>query len=123
MTEFIKELAAFEARKEELLELCRGKLAVFKESEFLGVFDTPQAAYEAGLNKWGNVPFLIKPVVQEEKPKQFPALCLGLLHPESFQRSSGTASTNPTPSPIAPGSWPWSKQTLERRFVSSRTTK
>ena len=51
-----------------------------KDSEFLGVFDTPQAAYDAGLNKWGNVPFLIKPVVKVEKPQQIPALYLGLLH-------------------------------------------
>ena len=80
MTEFKKELAAFEAKKDELLKLCEGKFAVFKDSEFLGVFDTPQAAYDAGLNKWGNVPFLIKPVVKDEKPQQIPALYLGLLH-------------------------------------------
>jgi hypothetical protein len=80
MTEFKKELAAFEAKKDELLKLCEGKFALFKGSEFLGVYDTPQAAYDAGLNKWGNVPFLIKPVVKEEKPQQIPALYLGLLH-------------------------------------------
>ena len=77
---FTEELTAFEQRKQELLNLCEGKFAVFKGSEFLGVFDTPQAAYDAGLNKWGNVAFLIKPVVKEEKPQQIPALYLGLLH-------------------------------------------
>ena len=82
MTEpkFQEELLAFDKKKQELVQLCEGKFAVFKASEFLGVFDTPQAAYDAGLNKWGNVPFLIKPVVKEEKPQQIPALYLGLLH-------------------------------------------
>ena len=77
---FKEELSAFERQKQELLKLCEGKFAVFRGGEFLGVFDTPQAAYEAGLNKWGNVPFLIKPVVEAEKPQQIPALYLGLLH-------------------------------------------
>ncbi|PWU10669.1 MAG: hypothetical protein C5B50_24995 [Verrucomicrobia bacterium] len=82
MTEpkFQKELEAFDRKKQELLSVCEGKFAVFKGSDFLGVFDTPQTAYEAGINKWGNVPFLIKPVVKEEKPHQIPALFLGLLH-------------------------------------------
>ena len=82
MTEprFRDELPAFEKKKQELLMLCEGKFAVFRGSEFLGVFDTPQAAYDAGVGKWGNVAFLIKPVVREEKPQQIPALYLGLLH-------------------------------------------
>ena len=77
---FKEELTAFEKQKQDLLKLCEGKFAVFKASEFLGVFDTPQAAYEAGLNRWGNVQFLIKPVIKEEQPQQIPALYLGLLH-------------------------------------------
>ena len=77
---FKEELIAFEKQKQDLLKLCEGKFAVFKASEFLGVFDTPQAAYEAGLNRWGNVQFLIKPVIKEEQPQQIPALYLGLLH-------------------------------------------
>ena len=82
MTEpkFKEELLAFEQQKQDLLKLCEGKFAVFKGSEFLGVFDTPQSAYDAGLNKWGNVQFLIKPVVSEENPQRIPALYLGLLH-------------------------------------------
>ena len=77
---FTEEFTAFEQRQQELLNLCEGKFALFKGSEVLGVFDTPQAAYDAGLNKWSNVAFLIKPVVKEEKPQQIPALYLGLLH-------------------------------------------
>jgi len=77
---FKEELAAYEAQKEELLKICLGKFAVFRGNEFLGTYDTMVAAYEAGISKWGNVEFLIKPILKEEKPEQFPALYLGLLN-------------------------------------------
>ncbi len=67
---FTEELTAFEHRKQELLNLCEGKFAVFKGSEFLGVFDTPQAAYDAGLNKWGNVAFLITSFHKVSRPER-----------------------------------------------------
>ena len=77
---FTDELSAYEKRKTELLLLCEGKFAVFRGGEFLGVYDSPQAAYDAGLVKWGNVSFLIKPVVREEIMEKIPALFLGVLH-------------------------------------------
>jgi hypothetical protein len=77
---FQQELAAFEQRKEELLKLCPGKFAVFRGNDFLGVFDSPLAGFDAGIAKWGNVEFLIKQVVPVERPDQFPALFAGLLH-------------------------------------------
>jgi hypothetical protein len=78
--DFTKELEAFSEKKEELLRVCEGKYAVFHKNEFLGVFDTHKAAYENGLSKWGNVPFLIKQVLKEEPVESMPALCLGLVH-------------------------------------------
>ena len=77
---FSEELRAYQSKKEELLALCEGKFAVFKCSEFLGVFDTPGAAYSAGIERFGNDAFLIKPVLREERVEQIPALHLGLIH-------------------------------------------
>ncbi len=77
---FSEELRAYESKKPELLKLCEGKFAVFKGAEFLGVFDTPSAAYSAGLQRFGNDAFLIKPVLREERVEQIPALHLGLIH-------------------------------------------
>ena len=77
---FAEELMAFERNKEELIKLCEGKFALFKGSEFIGVYDTQAAAYNVGIEKFGNVPFLIKPVVKQERVEQLPALHLGLLH-------------------------------------------
>lgn len=79
-SKFSEELAAFECKKPELLRLCEGKFAVFRKSEFLGVFDTPSTAYSAGIERFGNEAFLLKPVLREERVEQMPALHLGLIH-------------------------------------------
>ena len=77
---FAEELKAYERKKAELLALCEGKFAVFKGTEFVGVFDTPGAAYSAGIQRCGNDSFLIKPVLKEEPVERIPALHLGLIH-------------------------------------------
>lgn len=77
---FAEELEAFARRKEELLKVCEGKFALFKGTGFFGTFDTVEAAYNAGVERFGNVPFLIQPVKRETRAERFPALELGLLH-------------------------------------------
>ena len=77
---FSEELKAYERKKAELLSVCEGKFAVFKGSEFVGVYDNPGAAYSAGIERFGNDSFLIKPVLREERVEQIPALYLGLIH-------------------------------------------
>ena len=78
--DFSQELAAFEKRKSELLDVCEGKFSVFKNAQYLGSFDTYLAAYEARLKAWGDVPFLVKQVLREERSETTPALMLGLIH-------------------------------------------
>ena len=77
---FAEEMRAYEERKADLLKLCEGKYAVFKGSEYLGVFDDPIAAYRAALSKWGNVLFMIRQVLSQEPVHHFPSLHLGLHH-------------------------------------------
>ena len=77
---FQEELKAFEARKGELLDVATGKYAVFKDSGFLGVFDTPAAAYDAAVLKYGNVPFLVKHVRKEDRVEHAPVLFWGISH-------------------------------------------
>ncbi len=77
---FQEELKAFESRKAELLDVAEGRFAVFKGSEFLGVFDTPAAAYDAGVVKYGNVSFLLKQVRKEERIEHAPAIFWGIPH-------------------------------------------
>jgi hypothetical protein len=78
--DFSQETIAFEKLKAELLKTCEGKFAVLKGDNFLGAFDTWLAAYQAGIKAWGNVPFLIKPVLEHEHTEFMPALVLGLIH-------------------------------------------
>jgi hypothetical protein len=78
--DFTAEQMAFEAKKPELLSVCPGKFAVFHGEAFLGTYDNYQAAYAAGLQKWGNVSFFIKPVLTQDPIESMPALCLGLVH-------------------------------------------
>ncbi len=77
---FQEELKAFESRKGELLRVAEGKFAVFKGAEFLGVFDTPAAAYDAGVLKYGNVSFLVKQVRKEDRIEHAPAIFWGISH-------------------------------------------
>ncbi len=78
--DFSQEMAAYEAKRADLLSLCEGKFALFKGSEFVGTFDSKTAAYAEGISRFGNVPFLIKQIVKTEVVEQIPALVLGLLY-------------------------------------------
>ena len=70
----------FEQHRAEWLGGYEGKFALIRGQELAGVFDTPEAAYEAGIEKWGNVPFLVKQILPEDRVEQAPALVYGLLH-------------------------------------------
>lgn len=73
------ELAFFEQQLPELLRHHAGKFVLIKESELAGVFDTIQAAYAAGLTRFGNVPMLIRQVLPVQPKVTAPALLHGVL--------------------------------------------
>ncbi len=49
----------------------------------IGTFDTAENAYVAGVERFGNVPFLIKQIVEKEPVGHIPALTLGLVRADS----------------------------------------
>ena len=55
------------------------QFVLIKGDQFAGAYTTEAEAYKAGLEKFGNQPFLIKQVLNEETVAHFPALILGLL--------------------------------------------
>lgn len=73
------ELDFFQAQKEELLRHFEHKFVLIRGRELHGSFDSFAAAYERGLELFGNVPMLIKRVERDEPPLSFPALTLGIL--------------------------------------------
>jgi len=77
---FDKELAYYNEHKDELLQHHENQFVVIKEDEFVGAYSSDVEAYKAGLQKFGNVSFMIKQVTKEEEIVRFPALTLGVLN-------------------------------------------
>ena len=73
------ELQVFDSKKVELLSHHEGKFALIIGTELIDTFDQWEAAYQAGLEKKGNVPMLIKRVVRDENLETVPAMTLGLI--------------------------------------------
>ncbi len=74
-----QETEYYESIKADLLQHHNGKFALVVGTELLGIFDTVERAYEAGVGARGNVPMLIKPILEHEPVESMPALTLGLL--------------------------------------------
>jgi hypothetical protein len=78
-----EELAYFEARRQDLVQHHEGKFALIKGRELIGTYTTFAEAFEAGVARLGNVPFLIKPVTAVDSLAQVPALYTGVLSAHS----------------------------------------
>ena len=71
---------AFERMRETLLATSRDKWALFKGSDFLGVFETFEAAYTDGVRRYCNQPFLCAHIKDKDWHVEIPALSTGLLY-------------------------------------------
>jgi hypothetical protein len=73
-----KELQTYEAQKSELLGKSKGKFVLIKDDQVIDVFDTNMDAIRQGYKRFGNVPFLVKEVVEVEIPQDFTSNLLGV---------------------------------------------
>lgn len=73
-----KELAFFNKNKANYLSEYKDKYLLIKDGKLAGHFDTNEAAYEAGIQKYGNVPFLIKQVLDQEPTLTISSLFMGI---------------------------------------------
>ena len=73
-----KELEAYNAQKNELIGRSRGKFALIKDDHVIGVFDTKIDAIRQGYERFGNVAFLVKQIVEVEAPQNFTSNLLGI---------------------------------------------
>jgi hypothetical protein len=78
-----KELAFFESQRQVLLAAHEGKFALIKGCELAGIYASEAEAYAAGLEKFGNEPFLIKRVQRQDPTGQIPALHFGLIRADT----------------------------------------
>jgi hypothetical protein len=78
-----KELTYYEKHKQEYLKFYKGQFVLIKEDQLVQAFITDQEAYRAGLEKFGNQPFLIKQVLADDTKVSYPALTVGAIsiHP------------------------------------------
>jgi hypothetical protein len=77
------ELRTFETHRSEWLQHHRGKFALIKGTEVAEFFDSAERAFAEGIERWGNVSFLIKQIVESERPECLPALMFGLIDAHS----------------------------------------
>jgi len=75
-----KELAYYVSHRDELLQHYEDLYVLIKGEELVGAFTTEAEAYQAGVERFGDEPFLIKRVVANDEIEHIPALSLGLLH-------------------------------------------
>ncbi|MCX5973336.1 MAG: hypothetical protein NTU59_01425 [Coprothermobacterota bacterium] len=81
--ELQQELDYFKSIKEDLLKRYEDKFALIKGRELVNTFTTWEEAFNAGIERFGNVPFLIKPIQEEDERIQFPALVVGAINAKS----------------------------------------
>lgn len=74
-----RENTYFDQRREELLANHSGQFVLIHEDELIGSYPTFDDAFTAGIQTIGNTAFLIRQVLADEPPAQFPALALGLI--------------------------------------------
>ena len=77
------ELKYYEQQKSELLEHHKDQYVLIKGNELVGVFPTEEAAFTAGVEQLGNVPFLIQLVRENEEFIQHPSLAVGIISAHS----------------------------------------
>ena len=73
------ELEYFQKHKQEYLNLYKNQFVLIKGEKFAGAFTTEAEAYQAGLEKFGNEPFLIKQVLDDDGTVSYPALMVGMI--------------------------------------------
>jgi hypothetical protein len=64
--ELERELKTYKQHRSTLLVNARNKFVLIHQNEIAGVFSTYGHAAEKGYERFGNVPFLVKQVLEEE---------------------------------------------------------
>ncbi len=79
MVELLKEeMETYEARKRDLVTNSIGKFVLIKDNQVVDVFEAQGDAIRQGYERFGNVPFLVKQIVEVETPQHFTSNLLGI---------------------------------------------
>lgn len=75
-----KEIQFFQKNKPEYLKLYKDQYVLIKDDKFTGAYTTDAQAYKSGLEQFGNQPFLIKQVLEDDAQFSYPALTVGAIN-------------------------------------------
>ena len=78
--ELKQELEFFNSHKEEYLKHYTGQFALVKDKELIGTYTTWEEAFNDGIERFGNVQFLIRPIQEEDEIIQLPTLLVGAIN-------------------------------------------
>jgi len=73
------EVQFYEEHRAELLVTDHGRFALVIHRALVGTFPTLQAAYEEGIERFGNIPMLIRQILPVDPAYKVPAYTQGLL--------------------------------------------
>ena len=71
------ELNTYNKQKNELIGKSKGKFVLIKDNQIIDVFETKNDAIRQGYERLGNVPFLVKQILEVETPQNFTSNLLG----------------------------------------------
>lgn len=74
------EIEFFESKKQDWLKLYKNQFVLVKDYKLAGIYSAYQDAVNAGFTQFGNQPFLVKQVADQEPLAQIPALFVGAIH-------------------------------------------
>ena len=78
-----QELKFYEQHRHEFLAVLPGQFALVKGEKLVGVFATMLEAYSNSIEKFGNVPVLIRQILPADPAHGIPAFTQGLIHARS----------------------------------------
>ena len=74
-----QELKFYDAHRQEFLAVNPGKFALIKGGELVGAFSSMQEAYKHGIERFGNIPILIRQILPADPAHRIPAFTQGML--------------------------------------------
>ncbi len=66
-----EELKTYEENKQELLKKANGKYVLIKGDTIIGIFESENDAVRIGIEKFGNVSFLVKKIEEVEQTQNY----------------------------------------------------
>ena len=72
--ELVRELAAWEEHRDELVRTAAGQWVLIREGQVVGAFPDEKKAFDHGYRQYGLVPFLVRRITEQDEPVEILSL-------------------------------------------------